>query len=189
MVVDAAGRKVALPRGSSDAALAPYHVERSRLFVLDRLASEEELDGPRIARAIEHTRFPYSSLPEDPDIEEWAALLRAADLIGQMGDPHYLRKANALYYEFEEIGMNKQLGYDLPADLVDKYPRFVLEQGVSSHSGRPALPERHLERAAMDQRPLQQRLSRRACAAPGGVAALIAVEFERALRVRERLLK
>src|SRR5262249_3075617 len=27
-VVDAAGRKVSLPRGASDAALAPYHVER-----------------------------------------------------------------------------------------------------------------------------------------------------------------
>ena len=39
LVVDAAGRKVSLPRGSSDAALAPYHVERSKLFVLDRLRS------------------------------------------------------------------------------------------------------------------------------------------------------
>ena len=36
-VIDAAGRKVTLPRGCSDAALAPYHVERSKLFVLDRL--------------------------------------------------------------------------------------------------------------------------------------------------------
>jgi hypothetical protein len=47
-----------------------------------------------------------------------------ADLIGQLGDPHYLRKVNALYYEFEEIGFNKQLGYESPADLVDKYPQF-----------------------------------------------------------------
>src|SRR6202142_371769 len=47
LVVDAAGRKVTLPRGSSDAALAPYHVERSKLFVLDRLAEIEELDGAR----------------------------------------------------------------------------------------------------------------------------------------------
>ena len=124
VVVDAAGRKVALPRASSDAALAPYHVERSKLYVLERLASIEELDGERIASAIEHTRFPYSSLPEDPDIDEWAALLRAADLVGQMGDPRYLRKANALYHEFEEIGMNRQLGYDSPADLIDKYPQF-----------------------------------------------------------------
>jgi hypothetical protein len=35
-VVDGGGRKISLPRGSSDAALAPYHVERSKLFVLDR---------------------------------------------------------------------------------------------------------------------------------------------------------
>ena len=60
-VVDGTGRKVSLPRGSSDAALAPYHVERSQLFVLDRVAAIEELDGARIARAIGFTRFPYSS--------------------------------------------------------------------------------------------------------------------------------
>ena len=76
-VVDATGRKVALPRGSSDAALAPYHVERSKLFVLDRLAVAEELDGALIAGAIEHTRFPFSSAPDDHNIDEWAALLRA----------------------------------------------------------------------------------------------------------------
>jgi hypothetical protein len=122
-IVDASGRKVSLPRGSSDAALAPYHVERSKLFVLDRVAGFEELDGARIARAIESTRFPYSSI-DAKEIDEEGALLRGADLIGQLGDPHYLRKANALYYEFEEIGFNKQLGYESPADLVDKYPQF-----------------------------------------------------------------
>ena len=124
VVVDPEGRKVALPRGSSDALLAPHHVERSKLFVLDRLTSGDELDGARIANAIEHTRFPYSRLPEDPNVDEWSGLLRAADLVGQLGDPHYLRKANALFYEFEENGMNRQLGYDSPADLVDKYPQF-----------------------------------------------------------------
>jgi hypothetical protein len=56
-VVDAAGHKVSLPRGCSDAALAPYHVDRSKLFVLERVAQIDELDGPRIARAIEFTRF------------------------------------------------------------------------------------------------------------------------------------
>ncbi len=50
--------------------------------------------------------------------------MQAADLIGQLGDPLYARKANALYYEFEEIGMNRQLGYMSPADLTDKYPAF-----------------------------------------------------------------
>ena len=123
-VVDGTGRKVSLPRGSSDAALAPYHVERSQLFVLDRFAEVEEVDGARIARAIGFTRFPYSATAEEEEIDEEGSLLRGADLIGQLGDPHYLRKANALYYEFEEIGLNKQLGYGSPSDLVDKYPQF-----------------------------------------------------------------
>ena len=35
-----------------------------------------------------------------------------------------MRKANALYWEFEEAGLNRQLGYDNPADLVHKYPQF-----------------------------------------------------------------
>jgi hypothetical protein len=133
-VVDGTGRKVSLPRGSSDAALAPYHVERSKLFVLDRVAAVEELDGARIARAIGFTRFPYSPVADDEKgrVDEEASLLRAADLIGQLGDPHYLRKVNALYYEFEEIGLNRQLGYESPADLVDKYPQFYWNS-ISPH--------------------------------------------------------
>jgi hypothetical protein len=103
------------------------------LFVLDRVAAVEELDGAWIARAIGFTRFPYSSpTDEKEDVDEEGALLRAADLIGQLGDPHYLRKANALYYEFEEIGLNKQLGYESPADVVDKYPQFYWNR-VSPH--------------------------------------------------------
>ena len=130
-VVDAAGRKIQLPRGCSDAALAPHHVDRSKLFVLERLAKIEELDEKRIARAIEQTRFPYA-LEETRDIGEEASLLRAADLIGQLGDPHYLKKANALFYEFEESGLNKQFGYETPTDLVDKYPQFYW-RSVSPH--------------------------------------------------------
>src|SRR6185436_17565291 len=131
-VVDGTGRKVSLPRGSSDAALAPYHVERSQLFVLDRVAAIEELDGERIARAIGFTRFPYASNNDEKEIDEEGSLLRAADLIGQLGDPHYLRKTNALYYEFEEIGLNKQLGYESPTDIVDKYPQFYWNR-ISPH--------------------------------------------------------
>src|SRR5437016_8306575 len=40
-VIDAAGRKVSLPRGSSDAALLPHHVNRSILYVLDRLETSD----------------------------------------------------------------------------------------------------------------------------------------------------
>jgi hypothetical protein len=122
-VINGNGDKTKLPRGSSDAALLPHHVDRSKLFVMDRVGDSKLLDAARIARAIEHTRFPPSFEPMEKDNEE-GLLIRAADLIGQLGDPHYLRKANALYYEFEEVGMNRQLGYSSPADLTDQYPQF-----------------------------------------------------------------
>ncbi|MGA7023515.1 MAG: metal-dependent phosphohydrolase, partial [Pseudolabrys sp.] len=67
----------------------------------------------------------------DSDSEE-GTLVRAANLIGQLGDPQYLRKANALYYEFEEVGRNKQFGYTSPADLTDLYPKFYWSS-VSAH--------------------------------------------------------
>jgi hypothetical protein len=70
--------------------------------------------------------------PDGDGYNEEGLLVRAADLIGQLGDPHYLRKANALYYEFEEVGMNKQLGYTSPADLTTLYPQFYWNS-VSSH--------------------------------------------------------
>ncbi len=130
-VIDAKGGKTNLPRGASDAALTPHHVERSKLFALDRLSRMDLIDATRVARAIEFTRFPSAIESEGQDAEE-GSLVRAADLIGQLGDPHYLRKANALYYEFEEVGMNRQLGYGSPADLTDLYPQFYYNS-VSPH--------------------------------------------------------
>src|SRR5262245_9266777 len=81
-VVDATGQKVALPRGSSDAALVAHHVDRSKLFAIERLAAFDLLDGERVARAIEYTRFPPSFPAEQDDLDQEGALLRAADLIG-----------------------------------------------------------------------------------------------------------
>ena len=124
-IADVTGRTIRLPRGASDAALAPYHVDRSKLFALERFDSHEILDAARIARAIEYTRFPYPSPTSNDDLnDEEGLLLRAADLIGQLGDPNYMRKSNALFYEFEEVGLNKTLGYETPADVVYKFPQF-----------------------------------------------------------------
>jgi hypothetical protein len=123
-VADMTGRTVRLPRGATDASLAPHHVDRSKLFASERFDDVEEVDASRIARAIEFTRLPYADFPNDELVEEEGMLLRAADLIGQLGDPNYLRKASALYYEFEEIGLNRKLGYETPADVVYKYPQF-----------------------------------------------------------------
>jgi HD domain len=130
-VVDGSGKKVALPRGASDAALTPYHVDRSKLFAFERLRNSPVIDAARIAAAIEMTRFP---VPPDRSADDSIEpkLVRAADFIGQLGDPMYLRKANALFCEFEEIGKNRQLGYSSPADIVDKYPAFFWDS-VSMH--------------------------------------------------------
>jgi hypothetical protein len=131
-VADAGGRKVTLARGASDAALAPHHVDRSKLFVLRRISDIDGLDAERIAGAIEFTRFPVLTSAPDAGPDEDGALLRAADLIGQLGDPQYLRKANALWCEFEENGVNRQLGYASPADVVEQYPQFYWNS-VSPH--------------------------------------------------------
>ena len=123
-VVDEDGATVTLPRGASDASLGPYHVTRSKLFAHERLGHSPTLDAKRISRAIEFTRFPACNRVEDePDSLE-PRLVEAADLIGQLGDPLYVKKANALFYEFEENGLNRQLGYASPADLVERYPEF-----------------------------------------------------------------
>ncbi|MGB8565350.1 MAG: metal-dependent phosphohydrolase, partial [Pseudolabrys sp.] len=95
-IVDAKGNKAEVPRGSSDAALLPYHIDRSKLYVMDRFAKIKDLDATRVANAIEFTRFPSTHGADDSDGEE-GMLVRAANLIGQLGDPQYLRKANALY--------------------------------------------------------------------------------------------
>lgn len=123
-VVDQDQTKVRLGRGASDAALTPYHVERSKMFAMERLGSSPLVDASRIAAAIELTRFPANVDHSVETVGLEPKLVQAADLIGQLGDPMYSRKANALFYEFEETGMNRQLGYSSPADLIDKYPSF-----------------------------------------------------------------
>ena len=122
-VIDAKGNKVSLQRGASDASLMPYHVDRSILFVLERLKMYDFFDPERVARAISITRFPRDASAQVKSEEE-GCLVSAADFIGQLGDPHYLRKSNALFVEFEEVGLNRQLGYETPADIVDQYPKF-----------------------------------------------------------------
>jgi hypothetical protein len=123
-VIDAAGNTVTPPRGASDAFLMPWHVERSKIMVRARFAPVPFIDEERVARAIELTRFP---VPDDEDHAETATeagLVRAGDLIGQLGDPLYLRKLNALYYEFVENGVHEKLNYSSPADMAERYPQF-----------------------------------------------------------------
>jgi hypothetical protein len=111
---------IELPVNSTDAALSRYHVDRSLMFVSERFRTEfdtqELLNSEVITNYIEMTRFPFPS-GEDKNSDPLAELVRAADLIGQLGDPNRLQKCSALFKEFEEIGLNAKLGYRRPEDL------------------------------------------------------------------------
>lgn len=140
-IINEAGDTVCPPRGSSDAFLTPYHVERGMMYARQRFASSTLIDEERIARAVEFTKFP---VPEGADFavtNTEPALVRAADLIGQMADPFYHRKISNLFHEFQETGMAEKLGYKNPMDLMEKFPDFFWSQ-VNPLIG-PAL--RHLE--------------------------------------------
>jgi hypothetical protein len=127
-VINEQGDTVRPPRGASDAFLTPHHIERGKIFARHRCAHMPSLDPERIARAIELTRFPVPQDNDHAETDTEPGLVRAADLIGQLADPFYPRKLNALYHEFAETGVAKQLGYKSPADVAAHYPRFFWEK-------------------------------------------------------------
>jgi hypothetical protein len=114
----------------TDAALAPYHVDRSKLFVRERFGKKllsdmaKVIDAELIASHIEMTRFPVPEKDRLKDPKDYPALVRAADLIGQLGDPIRLLRCPALFYEFQEIGLNEKLGYKTPGDLRHSNTKF-----------------------------------------------------------------
>jgi len=111
---------IELPVNSTDAALSAYHVDRSQMFIRDRFRAEfdthDQLHAEVISDYIEMTRFPFSP-GEHGNSDSLEELVRAADLIGQLGDPNRLQKCSALFKEFEEIGLNAKLGYRRPEDI------------------------------------------------------------------------
>lgn len=121
---------VHISREGTDVALTPYHVDRSQLFVRERFGSgllqdmTKLLDAELIASYIEMTRFPSPQDEMHKDTKGLGGLVRAADFIGQLGDPDYLRKIPALFYEFHELGVNEKSGYKSPNDLRKSYASF-----------------------------------------------------------------
>jgi hypothetical protein len=115
---------IELPPGATDAALTEYHVDRGKLFIEERFGGHKLLDTQTIKQNIELTRFPVPSAEDHQDTHNYPGLVRASDLIGQLSDPRYLKKITALFYEFEETGVNKVLGYQNPGDLRQNYPQF-----------------------------------------------------------------
>lgn len=118
------GEMVALAPGASDASLTDYHVDRAKLFIDERFGVHKLIDAEVIKKNIELTRFPVPEADDHQETESFSGLVRAADLIGQLSDPRYLKKITSLFYEFEETGMNKKLKYKTPADLRKNYAKF-----------------------------------------------------------------
>ena len=125
-VTNVAGDTVSVPDGATDAAMTPYHVARSKLFVRERFGKEalSQLDILAIEANIEHTRFPVPNDEQHSATDDFPGLLRAADLIGQLADINYLRKTSALFNEFRETGMAEVLKYQSASDLRAGYPQY-----------------------------------------------------------------
>ncbi len=124
IVIDLDGKTKHIPNKGSCAALTPYHVDRGRVFVKERFANNSRIDADRISNYIEMTRFPAPDKTFYKDTQNLGGLVRAADFIGQLGDPNYLLKFPALFYEFEEIGLNKHFNFSCPDDLRKNYSSF-----------------------------------------------------------------
>jgi hypothetical protein len=121
-VIDTKGGKTSLPRGSSDAALMPYHVDRSKLFVMDRIGASKLVDASRIVRAINSRGFPRRPSRRR---RERGGLLCGCRF---HRDSSAIRITCARRTRSTTVrrGRNgRQLGYASPADLTDRYPQFT----------------------------------------------------------------
>jgi hypothetical protein len=127
-VADGSGRRVNTPAAATDAALTPYHVNRGGLYVLDRFGNDPVIDARTVAAYIEMTRFPVPQEMHYQQTDTLAALVRAADLIGQMADPGYPVKQARLFAEFQETGEARRLGLTSAAELRATFPTFFYQQ-------------------------------------------------------------
>ncbi len=115
---------ISLPPTATDASLTPYHVDRSLCVVAERWSQYPEIDLARVQAGVDRTRFPIPKGAPYDNTTDYPALIRAADLLGQLADPRYLQKLPALFAEFAENGTNQQLGYSHAGDLRAGFPGF-----------------------------------------------------------------
>jgi len=97
-VIDQVGNRFTPPQGASDPSLMPYHFERGKIFVRERFSQLCMLDVDRVIAGLKLTRFPVANVGDVRDTSATARLVRAADLICQLGDSYYMRKLNRLFH-------------------------------------------------------------------------------------------
>lgn len=126
-------RRVDLDPAASDACLAPYHVDRGMVFARTFFArtvfdGTSVVDGERVARAVGCTRFPVPGTVSFHGLDQEGALVRSADLIGQLADPLYPQKLHKLFAEMQETGAADAAGYLSAKDMLDDFPLFFEAQ-------------------------------------------------------------
>lgn len=126
------GMKITLPPGATAASLAHYRVDRAKLFIDERFGNHKLINAEVIKQNIEETRFSVLESNVNQNVVNYSSLVRGADLIGQLSNPQYLQKIGALFYELEEIGDTKLLGYRHPGDLLENYSKFYWS-GIYPH--------------------------------------------------------
>ena len=134
-LVDHDGARVSPPAGATDAWMMQYHVTRGDLFVHHHYANHPLINADRVAAYIEMTRFPVPNRLPYQQLDTMGAMVRAADLIGQMGDPNYVAKLSSLFVEFKENGEADRLGFSSVAELRADSEAFFNQQIA------PYLPE------------------------------------------------
>ena len=127
-IIDDKGACVSPPKGATDAFMTPYHVTRGALYVAERFANEPAIDTRTVMHCIDMTQFPVPDEQAYQATDSLAALVRAADLIGQMADPQYLQKLTRLFAEFVETGEAGRLGFDNASELRNGFPEFFYSQ-------------------------------------------------------------
>ena len=120
------GGMVEVAANGTDAALTPFHVDRGKLFILERFGKRTlvDVDIEMVTNCIELTRAPIPEGEFYQDTSGYPGLARAADYIGQLGDPNYLRNLPALFYEFEEIHAGGKSLYGNPGEMRRDYAKF-----------------------------------------------------------------
>lgn len=121
------GEMILFDKNGTSASLADFHVDRSKLFVIERFKSQPLINEETVCEYIEMTRFPCPDGDFYKDTKSLAGLTRAADFIGQIGDPQHYIKIPALYYEFVENGTDKKFGYKNPGDVRSRFAKFFWE--------------------------------------------------------------
>lgn len=127
-LVDTSGNRINPPGGCTDAFMTPYHVSRGCMYVEERFAGTTTVDISVVQGYIEATRFPVPRQPGLRQVDTLSAIVRAADLLGQMADPLYLKKLPRLFAEFLETGEVERQGFANAGELRVRFPEFFESQ-------------------------------------------------------------